>query len=457
MDNIRYDHIDCYTMKCRLYLNDAQKEQVDKILRGIHVFYNCTLYKLLNDNEGTQPGKKLNENGEFYHLPNYKTLQNKAWKEDLIREHPIIAEVPAGAITGNNGCIGADLKKALDKHSMEYHRASVAMKKSGKLPRDRKVPSYYSKNKPRTSYTYQETCSKFTCAGNRNVIYANLNKLNECGKEEKNNLCKLRGWNHDIRFAPDGSVDFIDYLASNPRKQLTVTISKDNCGDHWICFKLLDVYKPIKDTHGDAVGVDVGIKDIAILSDGTKFENHRFKKKQKRHLKLLNRQMSRRHGWSNIRFREQYKGNPSLVPSKRYEQAKQKHAKLERKIVRQRENWNNTITRSIVENHDSIAVESLNVKGMQRNRHLAYALSDAAIGDILSKLAYKAVWHRREIRAIDRWTPSSKRCSCCGYIKRGLKLSEREWTCPSCRKRHDRDINAAINILDYAFGITLAA
>ena len=167
------------------------------------------------------------------------------------------------------------------------------------------------------------------------------------------------------------------------------------------------------------------------------------------------RKLSRRFGWANEKFREARKKNPDLQPSKSYEKTRILHAKIERKIARQRDNWNNHITYNIIKDHDAIGVESLNVKGMFRNRHLSYALSDAAMGDILQKLKYKSDWHGKEILAIDKWTPSSKRCSHCGCIKNDLKLSDREWTCRSCRKHHDRDINAAKNILYYAFGMTI--
>ena len=435
MDKIRYDLIDCYTMKCRLYVNETQKATISNILEGIRVFYNCTLWEMFNNFECTTEKKKKTKSEEesdgLVHFPNLRTAQTAEWKNRLAKEHPIIDCVPSGAILGNNGCVHADMAKSLGKMPVEFQK-----------------PLFYSKRHPRTSYTYQETCGKVEESENKNVLYITLNKLGRC---------KIRGWNQKIRFDENGSVNFVDYCKAEKKKQITVTISVDTCGDYWICFKLLNVYKPIKDFHGEAVGIDVGIKDIAILSDETKFENKKFKKVEKRNLKLLNRQMSRRHGWANEQFRAAYKKNPEVSVSNGYEKSKLAKAKLERRIARRRNNWNNIITYQIISEHDAIAVESLNVRGMFRNKHLAYALSDAAMGDILAKLSYKSNWHHKELRQIGRWTPSSKRCSNCGTIKNDLKLSDREWTCRSCKKHHDRDVNAAINILYYAYELDVPA
>lgn len=435
MKKFRYDLIDCYTMKCRLYVNQTQKKLIDNALTGIKVFYNCTLYEMFNNYECTTEKAKKTKSGdcteELVHSPNFKKAQGAEWKNKLAKEHPIIDCVPSGAILGNNGCVHADMVKSLGKLPIEYQK-----------------PRYYNARHKRTSYTYQEKCSKIEQSDNQNVLYITLNKIGRC---------KIRGWNQNIRFKENGTVNFAEYCKLDKKKQLTITVSIDNCGDYWICFKLLNVYKPILDVSGDAVGIDVGIKDIAILSDGTKFENKKFKKKDKRNLKLLNRQMSRRIGWANEQFRNEYKKSHEIAVSKRYERSKLAHAKLERQIARKRNDWNNKITYKIISEHDAIAVESLNVRGMFRNKHLAYALADAAIGDVLAKLSYKSRWHNKECRQIGRWTPSSKRCSNCGFIKNDLKLSNREWTCRNCKKHHDRDVNAAINILDYAYELDVPA
>lgn len=432
---MNYDLVPAYTMKCRLYLNKTQVELFEKALAGVRTYYNCTLWEMFNNLECTRAvdevDKDKKKTGGIVHFPDLKKAKSAEWKHRLTLEHPIIECAPAGAITTNCGCILADMKRSL-----------------GNCPVEKQKPIYYNARHQRTSYTYQEACSKIEAAENQNVLYITLNKIGRC---------KIRGWNQKIRFDEKGETDFLAYCAIDKKKQLTITVSKDNCGDHWICFKLQNVYKPMDKPTNGAVGVDVGIKDIAILSNGEKKENKRFKQKNKRRLKLLNRKMSRRQGWANGEFRAAHKKDKTLKPSNGYERAALTKAKIERQIKRQRDDWNNNITREIVQKNAAIAVESLNVKGMFRNRHLAYALSDAAIGEILEQLKYKAAWHGRDIREIGRWTPSSKRCSCCGQIKDKLTLSERFWTCPKCGTRHDRDINAAINILYYAYSEELAA
>lgn len=163
--------------------------------------------------------------------------------------------------------------------------------------------------------------------------------------------------------------------------------------------------------------------------------------------------MARRYGPANEKFRKDLKENKKLKSSKRYEQARLSYAKLERKISQKRDYLYHNFTTQIVEENRFIGVETLNISGMFRNRHLAYSLSEAAMGIILSMIDYKSGWYNRECKAIGRWTSSSKRCNSCGYIYKNLTLKEREWRCPICGEVHDRDINAAKNIYDYAKGL----
>lgn len=122
-------------------------------------------------------------------------------------------------------------------------------------------------------------------------------------------------------------------------------------------------------------------------------------------------------------------------------------AKVHAKISDSRNDFNNKLTTKLISENQAIAVESLNVKGMKKSRNLAKSIADSSWGDFFRKLNYKAEWYGRELLKIDRWFPSSKRCSCCGHINNRLKLSDRIWECPSCKKTLDRDINAAKNIL----------
>jgi putative transposase len=133
--------------------------------------------------------------------------------------------------------------------------------------------------------------------------------------------------------------------------------------------------------------------------------------------------------------------------SKNRAKAKLKVAKVHAKISDWRNDFNNKLTTKLISENQAIAVESLNVTGMQKNHKLAKSIADSSWGDFFRKLKYKAEWYGRELLEIDRFFPSSKRCSCCGHINNGLSLSERIWECAACKKILDRDINAAKNIL----------
>lgn len=425
--NERYFLVPNYTMKCRLYPNKENARKIDDAIYAIQCFHNCILWKIFNEYHCTTEKEKKSKDktvqNETVHFLSISQIGKAETKAKILAEHPIVDAAPAGAITSLYG-VKTDIIKSIGKKPIEYQS-----------------PTYYDSKHPRTSYSYQETFGKISCHGNKNALYINLAKIG---------ICKLKGWNQNIRFDNNGVIDFLSYININKKKKVGITVSKDNCGDYWICFKLQNVYKPMQENNGKSEGVDVGLKDIAILSDGTKFENKRFKKKEEHHLKLLQRKLSRRQGWSNQDFRKQHKSDKTIQPSKTYQQTQQKVSRLNRKIAWRRSYYNNVVTREIVENNSFIGVETLNVKGMFRNRHLAKSLADAAMGDILRMLKYKSDWHNRIIQPIDMWTPSSKRCSSCGYIMKSMPLNIRDWICPECGVHHDRDVNAAKNIKHFA-------
>lgn len=423
-------------MKCRLYPNKEVAEKIDKAILGVKVFYNCTIWDIFNNFACTKEKVKKNKDtvieNETVHFLDLKELRSTERKKRLIAEHPIIGEAPDSAISSSVYGITVDIAKSIGKNPIEFQK-----------------PKFYNAKHPRRSYTYRDTFSKLSMEENNNVLYMNLQKIG---------LVKIRGWNKSIRFDKEGKIDFTEYVQQNKQERAGFTISKDNCGDYWMSIKLKNVFKPISLKEGNSTGIDVGIKDVMILSDGTKFENMKFKKNEKKHIRALNRRLSRRDGWANIKFRTKYKENKqdkSIVPSKRYERTKIKLSKLHRRIEWKRRTYNNIITAKIISDYDFIGVETLNIKGMFRNKHLSNALSDAAMGEILSMLKYKAEWNGRTIQPIEMFTPSSKRCNNCGYILPKLTLSTRSWTCPQCGKHHDRDVNAANNILYYAEDIRL--
>ena len=209
----------------------------------------------------------------------------------------------------------------------------------------------------------------------------------------------------------------------------SITISKDCSERYFVSFaieeKVYDLPKLDK-----MIGIDVGIKDICVTSDGFKSGSPQYTRKYE--IKLIKRQKE---------LSKKAKG------SKNRAKAKLKVARIHAKISDSRNDFNNKLTTKLISENQAIAVESLNVKGMQKNHKLAKSIADSAWGDFFRKLKYKAEWYGRSFLEIDRWFPSSKRCNCCGHINNGLKLNDRTFECPSCKEALDRDTNAAKNIL----------
>ena len=457
---LHYDTVQNYAMKCRLYPTKAQKQAIDDALRGLAVFHNCLVYDMWHNGKNvTEKQKKAKdgiESDEKVHFPNIRAAVTKEYKDQLLKEHPIIEKCPQAAITTNVG-LKADLQKEFGHLPIEYQK-----------------PKYYNDQHPRLSYTYQERVSKIQPGENAKVFWINLSKLGPV---------KVRGWNQKLRFGEeDSELDFLAWAKeAGPETKLTVTVSRDKVGDYFIVFKIKVCRKPFAPCPPPeaAVGVDVGIKDLAICSDGTKFANPKFKKKQKRLQRLVNRKMARRWGPANEEFREARKKNKAewdrykkrvndgapvdgpperIQESAGYRKARRQHAKLNRKISRQRDNYNHSISHKILTENAVIAVETLRVKNMAKNKHMSGSLADAAFRKLLTVIQYKGQWHNRSVLQIDPFSPSSKRCFNCGYIynsKDQFHLppwtpSIRNWVCPCCGAHHDRDINAAKNILYYA-------
>ena len=205
--------------------------------------------------------------------------------------------------------------------------------------------------------------------------------------------------------------------------------------NHLICLVVYDVEEKSKTkiSEDTAVGIDLGIKDYAILSDGTKYGNPKFLEKGHKHLKLLQQRFARTQKDSN-----------------RHEAMRLKVAKEFRKIANRRSDFLHKLSTDLISRFDTICLEDLNVECMMKNHHLANNIQSAAWSEFVRQLEYKTEWEGKNIVFIGRFEPSSKTCSKCGYIKSDLKLSDREWICPICGEHHDRDVNAAINIRDFA-------
>ncbi len=219
----------------------------------------------------------------------------------------------------------------------------------------------------------------------------------------------------------------------------TVTISK-TAGQWFVAFKVPYVICP-KQIKNNPVGVDLGIKTLATLSEGTIFENKRPYKKAKRKLKIAQRKLSKK-------FK---KGVPQ---SKNYKKQQQKVAKIHYKIACIRKDSLHKLTTYLAKNHSEVVIEDLNVSGMSKNHKLASAILDGGFYEFRRQLTYKCEWYGSLLTVADRFYPSSKTCSSCGIKKMTLKLSERTFNCESCSFSCDRDLNASLNLRNKSVSYT---
>lgn len=208
-----------------------------------------------------------------------------------------------------------------------------------------------------------------------------------------------------------------------------MSISKTANGKYYVSVFTTQETNDLPKT-GKKAGIDLGLKDFVITSDGKKFKNHRYLKRYERKLKKAQQHLSRKQKGSNS-----------------YENQRRKVAQLHEKVSNSRKDRLHKISKQLVEDYDVIVAEDLNVKGMIKNRRLSKHIADASWSTFTTYLAYKCNWYGKEFRTVDRFFPSSKVCHHCGWIKQDLQLQDREWTCDNCNTKLDRDKNAALNIL----------
>ena len=217
----------------------------------------------------------------------------------------------------------------------------------------------------------------------------------------------------------------------------TVTISMTPSGRYFASVLVdtsMQEMKPSEPMRDTTVGIDLGIKSLAVCSDGRTFANPKNLQRSLDRLKLLQKRLSRKQKGSSNR-------NKARICV----------ARLQEHIANSRKDSLHKITHALTHYSQvrTICMEDLNVKGMQRNHHLAQAVGDASFGMFLTLLEYKCSWYGVNLIKIDRFAPSSKTCGKCGHVYKGLNLSERSWTCPECGTHHDRDFNAACNIKEF--------
>lgn len=224
---------------------------------------------------------------------------------------------------------------------------------------------------------------------------------------------------------------YAEYLQKHHDNIRQATLSKLLCGEYYLSI-LVDgsLTHKVKETNS-VVGIDLGVKDFVITSEGEVFDNLHFKKNETDKIKKLQKQLSKKQKRSNNRNKVRIR-----------------LAKVYKKINDKKQYYLHQVSNSLINENQIICMENLNVKGMMKNHKLAESILEMNFGEFRRILEYKARWYNRKIVFVDRFYPSSKKCHNCDYINKILTLNDRQWICPNCGKLINRDYNAALNILD---------
>ena len=224
---------------------------------------------------------------------------------------------------------------------------------------------------------------------------------------------------------------YTEYLQKHKENIRQATLTRLPCGEYYLSILVDgDLTRKVKESH-HTIGIDLGVKDFIITSDGEVFDNLHFNKNKSNKIKRLQKQLSRKENNSNNRNKVRIK-----------------LAKAYKRITDKKQYYLHQISNYLIDENQVICMEDLNVSGMLKNHKLAGSIQEMSFYEFKRMLEYKANWYGRKLVFVDRFYPSSKTCNHCGYINKKLKLSDRQWVCPDCGEIIERDYNAALNIRD---------
>ena len=365
-------------VKIRLYPNKEQATMINKLLGCYRVVYNQCLNRKIKSYEETKTTENLSTLGKFVHHELLKD-DNFIW----LREQN--TKVLKQAII--------DMLSAY-KNFFELHTG---------------YPKFKSKHDNNQSCRFElGAISKRNDYTTYHLSLANIRNVKfRCNEK------------------------YAQYLQKHHDNIRQATLTKLPCGEYYLSI-LVDgnLMHQVKETNS-TVGIDLGIKDFVITSDGEVFNNLHFKKSEANKIKRLQRQLSKKQNGSNNR-------NKTRV----------RLAKVYKRINDRKQYYLHAISNSLIDENQIICMEDLNVKGMVKNHNLAESICEMNFGEFRRILEYKARWYNRKIVFVDRFYPSSKTCHNCGYVNKSLTLKDRQWVCPHCGEVIERDYNAALNILD---------
>ena len=364
----------------RLYLNPVQKEFISKQLGCCRFIYNKLLDYKKTQYEQNKQSVSLSQLGKY--LTDLKKQ----------KEYLFLNEVYARCLNQTM----MDLIKAYDNF-FKQHNGYPKFKSKKDTKQSCRFPINVF-NRP------NYICNKIK--GNRITLIKQLkNILFKCSRKDE------------------------IYLNKNQKYIHSVTLTKTSTNKYYLSI-LIDYNINQKDKLDTVIGLDLGIKDFIVDSNGNRYENKHFYKNQENKLKKLNKQLSKKQKGSNNRNKVRIK-----------------LSRVHEKIKNQRQYYLHQIISKIVSENQIICIEDLNVNGMMSNHKLAKSIQELSLYEFRRQLEYKCKWYGRQLIVIDRFYPSSKTCHNCGYIYKDLKLCDREWICPHCKSLIDRDYNAAQNIL----------